>query len=81
MTVLVPEYGRWPAEVSLARRDTELPAKADAAVLVSPDCPTDRLVKTAGSRGVPMHVAGAEVSARVRPVRAEVEPERRGLPD
>ena len=81
MTVLVPEYGRWPTEVALERRDPELVALADATVFFSPDHTTERLVKLANAKGVPTHVHGAGVKAKVKAAREEVEPGRRGLPD
>jgi hypothetical protein len=81
---LVPEFGRYPEAAAVARRDAELVAMADAAVVVltGREPGVRRLLELLRASGKPVHIVGAEGVAKVKAVkRTEAEPERRGLPD
>jgi hypothetical protein len=81
VVAMVPGFGRWPDAVAVAKRDAELVALAEAAVIVWGDGapPVRGFLDALKVKGVPVHVVGRE-APRVRPV-ARAEAERRGLPD
>jgi hypothetical protein len=84
---VLPEFGRWPDAVAVEKRDAELVALADAAVVVMEGCEPGglRLLELAKARGMPAHVIGGERPVKVKPVTdaeaREAETRRRGLPD
>lgn len=86
-TALVPEFGRYPEDAAVERRDAELVALADAAVIVwdGSNSPTQKLRALVEAKGIAIHVLGEPAqSPKARRVRgAEApEPRRKGmLPD
>jgi hypothetical protein len=81
VAALVPDFERFPADAA-ERRDAELVALADDAVVVWPDRDPGvlRLLRLARAKGIPVHVIGGEPAPRARPVKG-VETPPRGLPD
>jgi hypothetical protein len=82
VTPMLPEFGRFPEVVAVQRRDAELVALADAAVVVltERDPEVRRLLELVKSREIPVHVIGAAKPAKVKAVAPPPET-RRGLPD
>lgn len=84
VAALVPDFGRYPAVAAVDRRDAELVAIAEAALIVWDE--RDSIVRRTRSlvevKGIPVHVIGGDIPrAKVkRTAPPEVE-SRRGLPD
>jgi hypothetical protein len=84
VAALVPDYGRWSVEAAEERRDVDLVALADAAVVVwdARDAAVCRVLELAQRKGIPVHVLGAPPKRRARRVRDHgAWSVRWGLPD
>ena len=84
VAALVPDFGRYPAVAAVDRRDAELVAMAEAAVIVWDDRdPAVRRVRSmVEAKGIPVHIIGGDTprAKAKRTAPPEVE-SRRGLPD
>jgi hypothetical protein len=60
ITAHVPEFGRYPERAAIDRRDGELVAMADAAVIVWEERNPDvlRLLELVKAKGIPIHIIG-----------------------
>ena len=84
VAALVPDFGRHHAVAAVGRRDAELVAQAEAALIVWDDRnPAARGLRSlVEARGIPVHVIGGDTPrAKVQRTAPPDQEARRGLPD